>query len=791
MKRTTENEAAPIVQDRGGEMQTNGRGLQVQDNPIPAAAHALAAAGWKIHPTRKGSKVALWPAWQHRASADSTHWQAHPDDNIALLTGGGWFALDIDRKNGKDGFVALAALEATHGKLPATLTASTPGSGEHRYFACAEAIPCSTSKIGDGLDLKGTHGYILAPPSVIEGKRYAWTDLSPVAAAPRWLIEMALAAAPVSAAPAGEPVEIEVTDELVEDLRSALAVLDASDRDVWVACAGALRCLQDCGYQLWLDWSQGSDKYQDGDENTFYTVGADRTGYAAILAKAQAAGWINPRSTLARAAGIFGQPLPGDAPALMASSPCTNLANAHRIVRSYGARLLYVPSLGWHVRDEGGPWRCDELAARKLVQGLGRLIAAEASGIAAEAAAEEDKERREARQKAATALLKWAASSESAKVLDHSLSMAAALLNCAAGELDADVDVLGTPSGVLDLRTGKCRPYVAGDRITKITNAEFDPSVEAPHWTRFVSEILGGDAELIEYVQRLAGYALSGRREHHLLPMALGSGRNGKSTFLGALQYALGSYAGAAAPGLLMQRYGTEHPTALADLQGLRLVIASETGEAGRLNEEQVKLLTGSDSIKARRMGRDFYQFQPSHLLVMQSNHRPKVTGTDLGIWRRIKLLPFNVTIPEDKCDATLPEKLRTEAAGILAWCWRGWLAYRAHGFNMPAAVDAATNEYRTSSDVVGAWLADSCEIEPGATAAAAELYANYSGWCHANGERPRSQNEVGTRLSERGFERFRTRAGIRWRGVGLCSPFGKSVISGAPINYSNSETTG
>lgn len=762
--------------------------------PLAEAAQQLAAACWKLHPVREGSKIPLWSEWQHRATADASHWQAHPNSNIALLTGGGWFALDIDRKNGKDGYIALAALEAVRGKLPPTLTASTPSGGEHRYFACSETIPCSTSKIGDGLDIKGANGYILAPPSVIEGKPYAWSDLSPVAAAPRWLIDMALAAAPVSAASPGAPVE--VTDELVDDLRSALAVLDASGRDTWIACAGALRCLGDHGYQLWLDWSQSCDKYQDGDEATFYTVGADRTGYAAILAKAQAAGWINPRSTLARAAGIFGNgstptTVTGDAPALIASSPCTNLANAHRIVRSYGARLLYVPSLGWHVRDDGGPWRCDELAARKLVQGLGRLIAAEASGIAAEAAAEEDKERREARQKAATALLKWAASSESAKVLDHSLSMAAALLNCAAGELDADPDVLGTPNGVLDLRTGKCRPYVAADRITKVTNAEFDPSVEAPNWTRFVSEILGGDAELIEYVHRLAGYALSGRREHHLLPMALGSGRNGKSTFLGALQYALGSYAGAAAPGLLMQRYGTEHPTALADLQGLRLVIASETGEAGRLNEEQVKLLTGSDSIKARRMGRDFYQFQPSHLLVMQSNHRPKVTGTDLGIWRRIKLLPFNVTIPEDKCDAKLPEKLRAEAAGILAWCWRGWLAYRSHGFNMPAAVDAATNEYRTSSDVVGAWLADSCEIEPGATAAAAELYANYSGWCHANGERPRSQNEVGTRLSERGLERFRTRAGIRWRGVGLRSLFGKSLLTEAPANYSNSETTG
>ena len=751
-------------------------------NPIPAAAHALASAGWRIHPTRKGSKVALWPAWQHRASADSTHWQAHPDDNVALLTGGGWFALDVDQKNGKDGFVALAALEAIHGKLPATLTASTPSGGEHRYFACAEAIPCSTSKIGDGLDLKGTNGCILAPPSVIEGKHYAWTDLSPVAAAPAWLVAAALAAAPVSTAPAGEPVEIEVTDELVEDLRSALQVLDASDRDVWVACAGALRCLGDSGHALWLDWSRSSDKFQDGDENTFYTVGADRTGYAAILAKAQAAGWMNPRSTLARAAGIFGQPLPGDAPALMASSPSTNLANAHRIVRHWGDRLLFVPNVGWHVREASGPWRCDELAARRLVQGLGRIIAAEAAGIASQAAAEDDKERREARQKAAAAMLKWAAASEGAKVLDHSLSMAAALLNCPAGDMDADTDVLGTPSGVLDLRTGQCRPYAAADRITKTTAVDFDPDATASTWTRFVSEIMGSDAELIEYVHRLAGYALSGRRDEHLLPICWGSGANGKSTFLGALLYVLGGYAGAAAPGLLIQRFGNEHPTALADLQGLRLVIASETGEGGRLNEEQVKLLTGGEAIKARRMARDFYQFQPSHLLLLQTNHRPQVKGTDAGIWRRLRLVPFNVTVPEDRRDVKLPEKLRAEAAGILAWCWRGWLAYRAHGFNKPEAIEAATNEYRTSSDVVGAWLADCCEIDPTATTATGDLYASYSSWCHTNGEYARAQKELSERLGERGFQRFKTRAGWRWRGVALCSPFGKSIITEAPV---------
>lgn len=753
------------------------------NDSIPDAARALAAAGWRIHPLRHNSKLPQWKEWQHRAAADASHWIADPSANIGIATGAGFFVLDVD---GPQGLASLQALAAEHGDLPPTLTARTASGGLHYYLSSAESVRNSASKIGAGLDCRGSGGYCVASPSVIDGVRYQWSDLSPIAAAPTWLVSAALAAAPVSVAPAGEPIE--VTRELLEDLRSALHAIPADNRTDWIAVGAALRPLGDAGRELWLDWSATSDRHSpDADPDVWESIGHDSTGPAAIFARASRLGWINPRSRIAQLSGVFGQsaiPATGTSgePIESASSPSTNLANAHRIVRHWGDRLLFVPNVGWHVREASGPWRCDELAARRLVQGLGRIIAAEAAGIASQAAAEDDKERREARHKAAAAMLKWAASSESAKVLDHSLSMAAALLNCPAGDMDADTDVLGTPSAVLDLRTGQCRPYAAADRITKTTAVDFDPDATAPTWTRFVSEIMGSDAELIEYVQRLAGYALSGRRGEHLLPICWGSGANGKSTFLGALLYVLGGYAGAAAPGLLIQRFGNEHPTALADLQGLRLVIASETGEGGRLNEEQVKLLTGGEAIKARRMARDFYQFQPSHLLLLQTNHRPQVKGTDAGIWRRLRLLPFNVTVPEDRRDVKLPEKLRAEAAGILAWCWRGWLAYGAHGFNKPEAIEAATNEYRTSSDVVGAWLADTCEIDPTATTATGDLYASYSSWCHSNGEYARAQKELSERLGERGFQRFKTRAGWRWRGVTLCSPFGKSIITEAPV---------
>ncbi len=449
-----------------------------------------------------------------------------------------------------------------------------------------------------------------------------------------------------------------------------------------------------------------------------------------------------------------------------AHDPCSHLANAHRIVEHYGDQLLYVEGIGWHVWHP--PWRADELGARRVVHGLGAIIAQEAAGMAQWVADASSKADREDREKAMNMRFKWAGTSESAQTLEQSMRMASTLLNCKAVDLDANPMLLGTPSGVLDLGCGNYRPHDQRDRITKTTGCEFDRVASAETWKRFVSAAMGGDPDLIGYVQRLCGYMLSGARGEHLLPILWGNGANGKSTFLGAMQSVLGDYAGTAAPGLLIQRHGTEHPTALADLQGKRMMVVSETGEAGRLNEEQAKLLTGGDTITARRMRMDFFQFEPSHQLILQTNHRPRVAGTDQGLWRRLRLIPFAVTVPKDKRDPHLPEKLRAELPGILSWCLDGWKNYRTHGFNYPEAVRAATSDYRESSDIVGEFLSECCDMNPNFTESAGNLYHAYQDWCGQVGERSRSQREFGMRLGERGFVQARTGSSRRWRGLGL-----------------------
>lgn len=458
--------------------------------------------------------------------------------------------------------------------------------------------------------------------------------------------------------------------------------------------------------------------------------------------------------------------LTGNKPWSGAQDPCTHVANAQRIGYHFGERLLFAEGIGWHVW--GAPWRHDDLGALKLVQGLGRLVAQEAAGMAGWVAAAADSEEMKRRQSVMDARFKWARTCESKQTIEASMALAAPLIACKAEDLDADPMLLGLPSGVLELDTGKHREHRHSDLITKVAGAVFDPQANCPTWERFITEIMGDDPQLIDFLQRLAGYALSGHRGEHLLPILWGGGANGKSTFLGALQHVLKDYANSAAPGLLIQRGGSEHPTGLADLQGRRMVVVSETGEAGRLNEEQVKAMTGGDTITARRMRQDFFTFKPTHLLMLQTNHRPKVTGNDEGIWRRLRLIPFAVTVPPERRDPLLPDKLKAEASGILAWAYRGWQAYQRDGMPTPDKVKAATNEYRDASDQIGGFLEEATDPGEYFSVEAGELYRCYSQWCDDNGDRPRNQREFGMRLSERGFERFRSNGVRRWRGMRL-----------------------
>jgi len=456
------------------------------------------------------------------------------------------------------------------------------------------------------------------------------------------------------------------------------------------------------------------------------------------------------------------------------ASATSDLANARRLVNAHGQNLMHVPGIGWHVWAAGnGPWQCDDGQAQRLAFGLGRMIQAEAGGLDAwvndqDINGSDEQKRRADYQKA---LHSWARSSEFVVSTRHTLEAAQTMLSVKADQLDASPMLVGTPSGVIDLTTGTQRKHSRDDRITKCIACDYDSMARAPTWNKFVHRIMGGDAELIAYLQTLCGYMLSGERGEHALPVLYGKGANGKSTFLATIQSLLADYAGTAAPGLLLARKDSDQLAAIAGLRGLRLVVVSESGETERLDESRVKQITGGDRLTGRPLYQNFMEFTPTHLALLQTNHRPRINGTDDGIWRRLKLIPFAITIPESERDPKLTQKLRAEFAGILAWMVEGWRMYQRHGFQEPKAVQIATAEYRSASDQVGQFINERCIEGPVHTSTAAAIYGAYRQWCVEHGENPMTQRALGLKLAERpGIEQGRSMSARTWRGLAIAS---------------------
>jgi putative DNA primase/helicase len=288
-----------------------------------------------------------------------------------------------------------------------------------------------------------------------------------------------------------------------------------------------------------------------------------------------------------------------------------------------------------------------------------------------------------------------------------------------------------------------------------------------PTWLGFLNRVCSGDPEMIRYLQQVAGYALTGETGEHCLFYLYGRGRNGKSVFLNMLQWLLGDYAITVPSNLLTLQAREQHPTGLADLHGRRFVSTIEVKDGSRFDESMVKSMTGGDSVRARHMYKDFFEFSPEFKLFIAANHKLVIDGTDEGIWSRIRLIPFLETIPEEERDPRLAEKLRDEAEGVLAWAVQGCLEWQKYGLYEPEAVRRATAEYREESDSVGEFLASCCIFEPGASIGARDLFNTYSRWSYEAGRDQVGQKLFARSLAERGIEK-RKRSGYHYIGLGL-----------------------
>jgi putative DNA primase/helicase len=336
-------------------------------------------------------------------------------------------------------------------------------------------------------------------------------------------------------------------------------------------------------------------------------------------------------------------------------------------------------------------------------------------------------------------------------------------------EWDADLWLINTPGGVIDLRTGRMREHQRSDRMTKTCTATLQPGSSCPTWLAFLSDVTASDETQIAYLQKVFGYCLTGSTQEHALFFLYGTGANGKSVFVNTLFTILGDYAANAPMDTFMESRGDRHPTDLAGLRGARFVGATETEQGRRWNESKIKEITGGDRVSARFMRQDFFTYLPQFKLLIAGNHKPAIRNIDEAMRRRLHLVPFTITVPPEKRDKDLQNKLLAERNAIFEWGVQGCLAWQREGLALPESVVSATKEYFEAEDALGRWLEERCLRVPSAKSLTTELFTDWKQWAEAAGEFVGPQRRFSDLLLTRGLEKWRNSVGLRgYQGVGL-----------------------
>lgn len=744
----------------------------------------LAAAGARFALPWGRTKDRLSPGWQS-APATLAQAQAHArsGDNVSILTGqysGGLVALDRD--------IAFGPTVAMLGQLGQTAKVTrdnAPERGKLLYRVVGDLPPTRVYKLHPkdkhpAAELLSTGRHALIPPSEfgqghyqLTDQQYGILDLSYGQIEHIWRLVTGQTFDKVSSNTA-QGVDKNELRRQVAEAWPTLRIFQHHGRAAngTLNERGETRVLGNGGLLIaengqWYSHGDGvgGDEF---DAWAFCTEGrivdrADRRHFPRILAAMAEAAGLGAR--LGARVYTNGTPPvePPAEPEPLAPAPTgryahTDLGNARRLVAQHGADLRYCYAWDkWLVWD-GCRWRPDDTG--EVERRAKQTVAA----IYAEAASCADEETRKA-------IAKWAIRSEAKALITNMIALARSEpgIPVRTSELDADPWSLNLRNGTLDLRSGTLRPHRREDLITKLAPVEWDREAIYPTWITVLDRLMAKDSDLIGFLKRAIGYSLTALTTAHQLFFAYGGGNNGKSTFFEAIAAVLGDYAQRAPTEMIMLRDRSSIPNDVARLLGARMVVCAEVEDGQRLAESKVKDLTGGDTVAARFLHAEWFDFKPTHKLWLYGNHKPVIRGTDNGIWRRIALIPFLVTIPPNEVNAQLPAMLAAEAAGILAWAVEGCIEWQRDGLQPPAAVMAATQEYRSESDLIGAFLAECTTQDPRARARANQLYKTYTTWAEQNGETPVTSNRFGRSLGERGYQKETIGGGfISYRGIGL-----------------------
>lgn len=740
------------------------------------AALAFAQLGWEVFPVNPATKRS------HKAEAHSgTKWgkttdpavinadfDKWPDANVGIATGpdSGIFVVDVDAKH--NGLANWQKIAAEVGPITPTVTAHTPTGGRHYYFRwpVGEPITNSVGKLAPGVDIRGRDGIVVAPPSVrADVGSY---DFAPgcgpweltVAEAPAALLE---ALRRLKETPAKERRDSQIADRIADEYAAAIAEVRGAaegNRNDTLNRAGFV-----VGQMIGGGLVEEADARSALTEAAL-TIGLNDAEVRATLEGAIAKGKEKPR----RRADLERD--------LVAGSLSDDQLALDLMRTGFKDDALHVEKFGLWLVWQGTHWEQDHTSiAEGKVRGFLRHRA--------------------------EMLVKWAATTGDDKLAkwagaqaDHLRSLAKlraveilARMDCAEKHdaFDPDTFLLGTPSGTVELRTGALRPARRDDRITQQTKVAPAADAECPQWLRFLDQACGGDGEIVAFLQRLAGYALTGSTKEQKLFHLYGKGGNGKSVFTEVLLSLMGSYATTADSSIITQTYGEQHPTSIAALRGRRLVVTSEVAPGKRWNEERVKNLTGGDRLVARFMRQDDFEFDSQLTLIVRGNHKPSFSGVDAGMRRRLVLVPFTQDF-SDRPDPDLKDRLLAEEApGILRWAIEGAADWANGGLRIPDSILKESAAYLDDEDTVGRFLADECVRQGDAFVAWADLYPRFEYWCEGEGIAPQhrlKKHSLGKDLEKRDLAPAKSNGvrgirGLALRTIGKAYATGKGAFDG------------
>jgi len=664
----------------------------------------LMRAGLRVHPLAERDKVPIVKLWQEKATATDfeqvKRWAAVNDTcnwGIATGAGSGVFVVDLDTKHG--GLDSWAKLTKDHA-VPKTWTVKTGSGGIHYYFkhpGPAVRIRNSIGAVGPGIDIRGDGGQVVVPPSIHpNGNEYAWVhgnDPQTPAEAPKWLLKLLVEAdSKADYAPLGG--EIDGGEKNNAIYHNALLMFRS----------GATIDFVKKTLQTWVDEQRGE--------------GADTSEVSKTVESAWQA-FTKDAEKRKRMGGATSR---------------TDTDNADRLILEHKDDLLHIGGLGY-VTWTGKKWGRDDEDLRVVEMGKQTMRNMRDEAVEILKVANDAKEAKEAAS--------WATASLNAGRLHAMIDLARSVRSIQRDALQLDASytdsVLNTNSGMVDLETGKQYPHDRKKLITRLAPVDYDPEAACPTWMQTLNLAFNGDEEMIGFMQRAFGYSLTGSTSEQCLFIAWGEkGANGKSTLLEGFQRIIGDYGSAADVMLITSRDNAQSriQSSLAGLMGVRLVNMNEAAERSEFNESFIKQLTGGDMVEACFKYKQPFSFLPKFKMWLRTNEKPVIRSVSDAIWRRMVLIPFEVTIPpeqrirRDVIDAAFTD----EAPGILAWAVKGAIDWYKAGLRTPAKCLMAVNEYRTENDLAKLFIDECCTRGPRDTVSRSGLFQAFTGWAKENG---------------------------------------------------------